>query len=92
MATSASADTRWEMNHPRRDQVNDRLENQNRRIHQEVREGEMSRARARYLHAEDRSIRAQERYYASRQGGHITRGQQRRLNREENRVSRQIGR
>jgi hypothetical protein len=29
---TATAETKWERNHPRRDQVNDRLENQNRRI------------------------------------------------------------
>jgi hypothetical protein len=30
MVTSAFAETQWERNHPRRDQVNDRLANQNR--------------------------------------------------------------
>jgi branched-chain amino acid transport system substrate-binding protein len=38
-ATGAMAQTNWERDHPRRDQVNDRLQNQNRRINQEVREG-----------------------------------------------------
>src|SRR5579864_1074256 len=33
----------WKENHPRRVEVNRRLENQNDRIHREVREGEMSR-------------------------------------------------
>ena len=30
--SAAFAETQWERNHPRRDQVNDRLANQNRRI------------------------------------------------------------
>ncbi len=40
-APGAMAETHWEFNHPRRDQVNDRLQSQNRRINQEVREGEI---------------------------------------------------
>jgi hypothetical protein len=91
-AGSALADTRWEQNHPRRDQVNDRLENQSRRINQEYREGEISRNQARQLHREDRFIRSEERFFARHDNGHITRGEQRFLNRQENFVSRQIGR
>ena len=91
-AGTAFADTPWEESHPRRDQVNDRLENQNRRINQEYREGEISGAQARQLHREDRHIRNEERRMAARDGGHITRADQRILNRQENHVSRQIGR
>lgn len=91
-ASSAFADTAWERSHPRRDQVNDRLENQSRRINQEYREGEITRAQAHRLHQEDRRIRQEERDMASMNGGHITRGEQRVLNRQENWVSRQIGR
>ena len=43
MAGSAFAETSWERNHPRRDQVNDRLANQSRRINHEYREGEITR-------------------------------------------------
>lgn len=87
----AMADTPWQAHHPRREQVNNRLANQNARIHQEVREGEMSHAKAARLHRADHRIRMQERRVAARQGGHITRRQQARLNRRENRVSRRIG-
>ena len=62
---SAFAETQWENNHPRRDQVNDRLQNQNRRINHELREGEISRGQARQLHREDRQIRREERVMAS---------------------------
>jgi hypothetical protein len=92
MAGSAFAETSWERNHPRRDQVNDRLENQSRRINREYREGEISRGQARALHREDHQIRQEERTMASLNGGHITRGEQRVLNQQENAVSRQIGR
>ena len=75
-AISASAETQWERNHPRRDQVNDRLANQNRRINQEVREGEISRSQARQLHREDRAIRGEERMMAKFNNGHITPAEQ----------------
>ncbi|MBL6853528.1 MAG: hypothetical protein ISS15_05765 [Alphaproteobacteria bacterium] len=89
---SASADTVWQRHHPRREQVNDRLHNLNRRIHEERREGEISGAEARHLHAEVRTIRGQERFDARFNHGHITRAEQRALNQDENGVSRQIGR
>ena len=92
MAGSAFAETSWERNHPRRDQVNDRLANQSRRINQEYREGEISRGQARVLHREDRQVRREERTMASLDGGHITRADQRALNQQENVISRQIGR
>nr|WP_244222864.1 hypothetical protein [Cupriavidus lacunae] len=84
-------DSRWERNHPRREQVNDRLTNQNRRIHQEVKEGELTHGQAAALHNKDRQIRQEERMMASQNGGHITRQEQRTLNQQENAVSRQIG-
>lgn len=79
-------------NHPRREQVNERLTNQNKRIKHEVAEGELTKAQAGKLHAEDRQIRQEERLMASQNGGHITRQEQRTLNQQENAVSRQIGR
>jgi hypothetical protein len=87
----ASADTPFQANHPRREQVNNRLANQSHRITRERREGEITRTQAHVLRAQDRRIRAQERLDASRHGGHITKGEQRRLNHEENGVSREIG-
>ena len=90
-ATGASADTRWQAHHPRREEVNNRLARQNHRITVERREGELTRRQAHELRAEDRGVRNQERFYASRDGGHITRAEQRRLNHEENGVSGQIG-
>ncbi len=91
-AGTAFADTPWQESHPRREEVNNRLANQDHRINQERREGELSRGQARALHREDRRIRHEERRMAARDGGHITRADQRILNRQENHVSRQIGR
>jgi hypothetical protein len=91
-AGSAMAETQWEQNHPRRDQVNDRLQNQNKRIRNEVKEGELSKGQAAKLHHKDHQIRKEERLMASQNGGHITKQEQGALNQQENRVSRQIGR
>ena len=91
VATSALGETQWETNHPRRDQVNDRLANQHKRIRKEVAEGEMSKAKAAKLHREDRQIRREERVMASQNHGHITKQEQKTLNQQENAVSAQIG-
>ncbi|MGA3890450.1 hypothetical protein ACI2S3_17265 [Ralstonia nicotianae] len=90
-ASGAFAQTDWQKDHPRRAEVNKRLANQNRRIHNEVKEGEMSKAQAAKLHREDRRIRQEERDIAAQNGGHITKPEQRVLNQQENKVSRQIG-
>lgn len=87
---AASAAT-WSQTHPRRAEVNGRLANQDRRIHNEVRNGEISHGQAVALHRQDHQIRQEERSMASQNGGHITRGEQRVLNQQENQVSREIG-
>lgn len=85
-ATAASADTL----HPRRAEVNERLANQNHRIAEARREGEISPRQAWRLHRADYRVRRQEVRFAHFHHGHITRHEQRRLNREENRISRHI--
>jgi hypothetical protein len=84
-------DNQFQKTHPRREQVNQRLANQNKRIKHEVKEGEMSKARAAKLHKEDRQIRREERLMAAQNGGHITKQEQKTLNQQENKVSAQIG-
>jgi len=91
VASSSFAETKWQKNHPRRTQVNHRLANQNKRIHQERKEGELSAAQAAKLHKEDHQIRQEERAMASQNGGHITKLEQKTLNQQENQVSKQIG-
>ena len=89
-ATGASADTSWQAHHPRREEVNTRLHNQNLRIRDERRDGDLNARQAFRLHRADQRIRHQERVYARNHGGHISRAEQMRLNREENRVGRHI--
>jgi hypothetical protein len=84
--TGASAQTL----HPRRDQVNDRLATQSERIHEARRDGDIGPRQAFRLHRADRRVRLQEARFAHRHQGHITRREQIRLNREENRISRHI--
>jgi hypothetical protein len=93
LATPALADndTQWQKDHPRREQVNNRLANQNKRIKQERKEGEINKAQAKQLHSEDHAIRKEERTMASTNGGHVTKTEQKALNQQENQVSQQIG-
>jgi hypothetical protein len=87
---AASAQAGWAQNHPRRAEVNGRLDNQNYRIDRDYRDGQITAGQAAQLHSEDRYIRGQERFDARFDGGHITGAEQRALNQEENGVSRQI--
>jgi len=89
--TMCFAESDWAKDHPRRAQVNSRLNHQNKRINQEVKEGDLTKAEGAQLHHEDHQIRREERLMASQNGGHITKQEQRTLNQQENAVSRQIG-
>jgi hypothetical protein len=90
LAGTASAESTWQKNHPRRTQVNHRLANQNNRIHQDVKNGTLSKAQAANLHHEDHQVRQEERDMASQNGGHITKSEQKVLNGQENKISGQI--
>ena len=90
LAGTASAETTWQKDHPRRTQVNHRLANQDRRIHQDVKDGTMSKAQAAQVHHQDHQVRQEERDMASQNGGHITRSEQKVLNGQENKISEQI--
>ncbi len=90
-ASSASAQPTFDQTHPARAEVNARLENQDRRIDRERREGEISPARAYRLHRADWRIRHEERRMANHHHGHLTRREDQRLNHQENQVSRRIG-
>lgn len=89
---SMAQDGSFAKNHPRRSEVNHRLNNQYHRIHNKVKDGEISRRVAHHLHQRDQQIRKEERRMASRHDGHITKREQNRLNRQENHVSRKIHR
>ena len=87
---SMAQDGNFAKDHPRRSEVNHRLNNQDRRIHHKVKNGDMSRREARNLHRRDHQIRKEERRMAYRHDGHITKREQNRLNRQENHVSHRI--
>lgn len=91
LAAPAMAQSAWQAQHPRRAQVNARLRNQDARIDQEARTGQIGPAQAQRLHGADQRIRAQEQQMAAMHGGHITQREQAKLNREEDRVSHRIG-
>jgi hypothetical protein len=91
LAGTASAETTWQKNHPRRTQVNHRLDNQDKRIHQDVKNGTLTKSQAANLHREDHQVRQEERDMASQNGGHITKAEQGVLNQQENAVSKEIG-
>ena len=87
---SMAQDGSFAKNHPRRTEVNQRLNNQNRRINHKVKDGQMSRRQANNLHRRDHRIRHEERSMASRHNGHLTRHEQARINHQENHMSRRI--
>jgi hypothetical protein len=84
--TSASAATP----HPRRAEVNHRLATENARINRDLSQGKITPRDARQLHGEVAGVRAQERFDASLDNGHITKSEQRSLNQNENAISKQI--
>ena len=90
VAATASADTTWQKNHPRREQVNNRLNNQNKRLHNDVKNGTLTKGQAASLHKEDHQVRQEERDMASQNGGHITKSEQHVLNQQENGISKEI--
>jgi len=90
IAGTASAEDTWQKNHPRRTQVNHRLDNQDKRIHNDVKNGTLTKGQAASLHKEDHQVRHEERDMASQNGGHITKSEQGALNQQENAISRQI--
>ncbi|WP_353229724.1 hypothetical protein [Novosphingobium sp.] len=81
----------WGRHHPRQHEVLARAHHQMKRINHERREGELSGPQARALRQNERAIVRQERADARMHGGHITRHEQRQLNREENAQGRVIG-
>ncbi|HSV02717.1 MAG TPA: hypothetical protein VLI41_05880 [Phenylobacterium sp.] len=88
--TSASAETRWEYNHPRQDQVLDRSQHQRAVIRHEEATGRISHRRAQVLLAKERRLAMTEHRMARRNGGYLTAAQQHRLVRQETRLGHKI--
>lgn len=90
IASAAAAETPWQEHHQRQAEVLSRDAHQRAVIRTERREGELTRTQARHLEAADRRVDRQDHLLARANGGHITKHEQRFLNREENKVGRRI--
>jgi len=90
LAASAWAQTPATTTADERPTVNQRLENQRDRIQAGKQDDQLTKGEATRLRADDAAIRAQEKVYRRANGGTLTRGERKQLNRELNRTSRQI--
>ncbi len=88
--TDKEKDTQWQKDHPRREQVNNRVENQKERIDKKEANGTMSKAEGDKLKKNDREIKHEEKDMAKQNGGHITKQEQKTLNQQENKNSKKI--
>lgn len=89
LAANVHAQT-WTADHPWRAGDNARLANQNNRISNGVRDGQISHAQAQQLRAGDHAIRAEERADASVHGSHLTPQEQSQITAQENANSRAV--
>lgn len=76
--------------HPRVNEVNQRLDNQQARINQGVANGTMTEKQAARDEAHDSNIAKRESVDEAKHGGHLTKGEQNRLNGSLNRNSKRI--
>lgn len=77
-------------NHPRVNQVNQRVKNQHNRIEQGIKSGKINKQQAHQLHQERRAIKTEERAMRKADKGHLTKQDQKILNRQLNKRSTQI--
>jgi hypothetical protein len=77
--------------HPRVNQVNSRIDNQEKRINEERKEGELTGKQARTDRRDLRTINQEKHDMRSQDNGHLTRADQRSLNQQLNHNSRRIG-
>lgn len=78
-------------NHPRVNQVNRRVDKQEARIHNQVKEGEITRAQARQDRQNLSAINQEKREMRKTDNGHLTKADQRALNQQLNQNSKAIG-
>lgn len=86
LATASFAQT------PRENEVNGRLDNENAKINQDYRNGDLSRREVGQLKTEERDIHKEEHAMERANGGGLTRSEQGVLNQQENQLNRQINR
>jgi len=78
-------------NHPRVNQVNKRIDNQEKRIKEERKEGEMTKAEAKEARKNISEINMQKKVMRQEHNGHLTKKDQKALNKELNQNSKEIG-
>ena len=76
--------------HPRVNQVNRRQARQQKRIAQGIKTGSLNPQEAARLEKREASVKRQEERALAKHNGHLTKAEQVRLNRRENRISRSI--
>ena len=79
-----------EPGHPRVNEVNQRLENQQQRIQNGIEQGTVTPGEANRLERSEGRIQKEEAVDMAKHNGHLTKPEQRRLNRQENHVSGRI--
>src|SRR5579872_4399091 len=82
--------SKFAQQHPRRNEVNKRVENQRERVNQGEKSGKLTPQQAGQLKANDRAIKQQEHAEVKANGGHLTKPEQKQLNQEENANSKLI--
>jgi hypothetical protein len=90
MSAQAMAQTDAVPDHPRENEVNQRLDNQQGRIDQGLANGTMNGKQAARDERHDENIAQREAVDESKHNGHITKAEQSRLNKSENRNSKRI--
>jgi hypothetical protein len=76
--------------HPRVRQVNRRFERQQDRIAAGVKSGQLTPRETANLETKEAALKSEERTFRLENGGSLTRGEQARLNKQENKLSEQI--
>jgi len=76
--------------HPRRAQVNEREKNQQKQIGNEIKNGDINAKQGAKLEGEEAKIKKEERADVKANGGSLTKAEQRKINRQENHVEKQI--
>lgn len=88
--TSGAGPGTYDPGHPRVNEVNGREANQENRINNGVKNGQLTQGQATRLQNGENRIQNQEKRDMAAHDGHLTKGEQRHLNREQNRESRRI--
>lgn len=76
--------------HPRREEVNERIRNENRRITRLLKEGKITQAQADKMRGELKGVKAEEKAEVKANGGYLTKPEQKQLNQQLNQDGRQI--